>query len=193
MGECLKKCKGSRATEEVMQLNFSKKRKLYSEHGNEYCSAVELPENAVSPAASVISGCYKGDHSSEVGGRRLRSADLENVDWQSEGFGTEISTSINGIFSKEATPTSELCGASEQVILMDSSSASTKEPISPLPASPHSKISASVAKRPSAAELEEFFVVAEKYVQKRFAEKYNYDIAKDVPLKGRYQWVLLHP
>ncbi|KAL1544280.1 cyclin-dependent kinase inhibitor 6-like [Salvia divinorum] len=49
------------------------------------------------------------------------------------------------------------------------------------------------AKRPSAAELEEFFTEAEEYVQKRFAEKYNYDIVKDAPiLGGRYQWFRTH-
>ncbi|KAG6432944.1 hypothetical protein SASPL_104538 [Salvia splendens] len=48
----------------------------------------------------------------------------------------------------------------------------------------------SAAKTPSAAELEEFFTVAEEYVQKRFTQKYNYDIVKDAPiLGGRYQWV----
>ncbi|KAG6436264.1 hypothetical protein SASPL_101150 [Salvia splendens] len=48
----------------------------------------------------------------------------------------------------------------------------------------------SVAKTPSAAELDDFFTEAEEYVQKRFAQKYNYDIVKDAPIQGgRYQWV----
>ncbi|KAK4742315.1 hypothetical protein SAY87_000316 [Trapa incisa] len=46
---------------------------------------------------------------------------------------------------------------------------------------------------PPQEEIEEFFSVAEKYEQKRFTEKYNYDIARDVPLQGRYQWVSLKP
>ncbi|KAK7331086.1 hypothetical protein VNO77_25299 [Canavalia gladiata] len=46
---------------------------------------------------------------------------------------------------------------------------------------------------PTESELEEFFAVAEKDIQKRFSEKYNYDIVKDVPLKGRYEWVQLKP
>ncbi|XP_074379898.1 uncharacterized protein LOC141721051 isoform X2 [Apium graveolens] len=53
--------------------------------------------------------------------------------------------------------------------------------------------SAAVAKMPSTEEIEEFFSAAEKHEQKRFAEKYNYDIVKDVPLEGRYQWVCLKP
>nr|XP_043621767.1 cyclin-dependent kinase inhibitor 7-like [Erigeron canadensis] len=50
-----------------------------------------------------------------------------------------------------------------------------------------------VAKMPSAEELEEFFAKAEKYEQKRFADKYNFDIVKDVPIEGRYQWIKLKP
>ncbi|XP_022036412.1 cyclin-dependent kinase inhibitor 7 isoform X5 [Helianthus annuus] len=46
---------------------------------------------------------------------------------------------------------------------------------------------------PCAAEIEEFFSKAEKYEQKRFVEKYNYDIVKDVPMEGRYQWIELKP
>ncbi|KAF7840853.1 cyclin-dependent kinase inhibitor 7-like [Senna tora] len=45
---------------------------------------------------------------------------------------------------------------------------------------------------PPKEEIEEFFAMAEMYEQKRFAEKYNYDIAKDMPLEGRYQWVRLN-
>ncbi|GAA0160243.1 hypothetical protein LIER_16839 [Lithospermum erythrorhizon] len=45
-----------------------------------------------------------------------------------------------------------------------------------------------LTKMPSEAELEDFFSAAEKYEQNRFAEKYNYDIVKDVPLEGRYEW-----
>lgn len=46
---------------------------------------------------------------------------------------------------------------------------------------------------PTEFELEEFFSAAEKNIQKKFQEKYNYDIVKDVPLEGRYEWVQLKP
>lgn len=46
---------------------------------------------------------------------------------------------------------------------------------------------------PSQAQLEEFFSVAEKDIQRKFTEKYNFDIVKDKPLKGRYEWVPLKP
>ncbi|KAL8124876.1 uncharacterized protein LOC141719112 [Apium graveolens] len=46
---------------------------------------------------------------------------------------------------------------------------------------------------PSESELEEFLAVAEKNVRKQFIEKYNYDISKDEPLSGRYEWIKLKP
>ncbi|KAG8368346.1 hypothetical protein BUALT_Bualt15G0036000 [Buddleja alternifolia] len=191
MEEYLKRCesatmKSSKAMEEGVQMISGKKRKLYTKLENEYCGDVESVENCVSPAASrTSSGCSKHDESNDVVKESLRSPDLKNVDTQSDGFETEISTSINGgVFSREATPTSELCGDSEEVLLMSSSSTSKKTPEIPRRKIPSEKM-------PSAAELEEFFAAAEKCEQKRFAEKYNYDIVKDVPLEGKYQWVRL--
>ncbi|KAK2357145.1 cyclin-dependent kinase inhibitor [Trifolium repens] len=48
-------------------------------------------------------------------------------------------------------------------------------------------------KMPTESELDEFFSAAEKHVQKQFQNKYNFDIAKDMPLEGRYEWVQLKP
>ncbi|XP_050209263.1 cyclin-dependent kinase inhibitor 7-like isoform X2 [Mercurialis annua] len=55
------------------------------------------------------------------------------------------------------------------------------------------KIRLPAEKIPCQVEIDEFFAEAEKKEQKRFASKYNYDIAKDSPLEGRYQWVRLKP
>ncbi|XP_058735413.1 cyclin-dependent kinase inhibitor 6 [Vicia villosa] len=41
-------------------------------------------------------------------------------------------------------------------------------------------------------EIDEFFARFEREEQKRFSEKYNFDIVRDVPLEGRYEWVRLH-
>ncbi|KAK1264146.1 Cyclin-dependent kinase inhibitor 6 [Acorus gramineus] len=49
----------------------------------------------------------------------------------------------------------------------------------------------SEARMPSEAEIEEFLSAAEKAETKRFAEKYNYDVVKDAPLDGRYEWIRL--
>ncbi|XWS39965.1 hypothetical protein CRYUN_Cryun18bG0099600 [Craigia yunnanensis] len=101
---------------------------------------------------------------------------LRFVDLEAKSFETKFSTCINiNKFSRETTPLSELCGDSEEMN------------------SPEKKTPPSPAKPPSQAEIDEFFSVAEKYEQKRFADKYNYDIVKDVPLDGQYQWVRLKP
>ncbi|XP_039027276.1 cyclin-dependent kinase inhibitor 3-like [Hibiscus syriacus] len=42
---------------------------------------------------------------------------------------------------------------------------------------------------PTAQEVEEFFVCTEQQQQRQFIEKYNFDIANDLPLPGRYEWV----
>ncbi|KAK7386449.1 hypothetical protein VNO78_26685 [Psophocarpus tetragonolobus] len=44
-------------------------------------------------------------------------------------------------------------------------------------------------KMPTESELEEFFTAAEKDIHKRFTDKYNFDIVKEVPLEGRYEWL----
>ncbi|GAU30362.1 hypothetical protein TSUD_57730 [Trifolium subterraneum] len=41
-------------------------------------------------------------------------------------------------------------------------------------------------------EIDAFFARFEREEQKRFAEKYNFDIVKDLPMEGRYEWVRLH-
>ncbi|KAF3776994.1 Cyclin-dependent kinase inhibitor 3 [Nymphaea thermarum] len=46
---------------------------------------------------------------------------------------------------------------------------------------------------PPASEIEEFFAAFEKEEERRFAEKYNYDVVKDIPLAGRYEWVKVTP
>ncbi|KAH6772658.1 hypothetical protein C2S52_004533 [Perilla frutescens var. hirtella] len=191
MGEFLKRCESVRmecraTTEEDMRLSFSKKRKVYAKLENDCCG--EAVENSVSPAASrTTSSCSKHEDSSDVVKKSPRSPDLENADSLSKGFETEISTSTGRVFSREATPTSELYGDSEMHL-------SSKKKSSPPPTTLRRKIPNSAAeKMPSAAELEAFFSAAEKYEQKRFTEKYNYDIVKDLPLKGKYQWVRLLP
>ncbi|XP_047977141.1 cyclin-dependent kinase inhibitor 7-like isoform X1 [Salvia hispanica] len=175
-----------RAMEEDMRLNFNKKRKVYSELENESCGEAELAEDSPSPAASRTSSCSKREDSNDVVKMSPTSPDLENADSHSEGFVTEISASTGRVFSREATPTSELCGDSEHV---SPPPTSRKKSTNLRRKTPNSAADS----MPSAAELEAFFAAAEKYEQKRFSEKYNYDIVKDVPLEGKYQWVRLLP
>ncbi|KAL8545186.1 hypothetical protein ACS0TY_005397 [Phlomoides rotata] len=46
---------------------------------------------------------------------------------------------------------------------------------------------------PTTHEMEEFFACAEQPQQHQFIEKYNFDIANDLPLSGRYDWVRVMP
>ncbi|KAG0530633.1 hypothetical protein BDA96_05G203500 [Sorghum bicolor] len=41
---------------------------------------------------------------------------------------------------------------------------------------------------PTEAEIEAFFAAAELAERRRFAEAYNYDVALDCPLEGRFEW-----
>ncbi|GMI88227.1 hypothetical protein HRI_002492000 [Hibiscus trionum] len=128
-------------------------------------------------AGDMCSRLFSGDSSASRCSRNKSCEILKDrpriVDLEAKSSETEISTCTN-IYNFS----SELCGDSDE---MESPG---KKP-SPLPAKP--------PKMPSQAEIDEFFSVAEKYEQKRFAEKYNYDIVKDVPLDGRYRWIRLQP
>ncbi|KAK4768514.1 hypothetical protein SAY87_003655 [Trapa incisa] len=42
---------------------------------------------------------------------------------------------------------------------------------------------------PTMQEMEEFFALAEEQQHKLFLEKYNFDIVKDSPTPGRFEWV----
>ncbi|KAL4304515.1 hypothetical protein GQ457_10G020990 [Hibiscus cannabinus] len=123
---------------------------------------------------SSASRCSRNE-SCDILNDSLRIADLE-----AKSFETEISTCTNVNKFRETTPSSELCGYSDKM-----ESPAKKPSPSPSPSKP--------PKMPSQAEIDEFFSVAEKYEQKRFAEKYNYDIVKDVPLDGQYLWLRLQP
>ncbi|XP_022135631.1 cyclin-dependent kinase inhibitor 7 [Momordica charantia] len=107
----------------------------------------------------------------------LKFEDLE----QTKSFETVESTRVNGI-QRESTPTSELHGESDE---MDSPAANFL--------TEKQKPTDRPMKTPPISEIEDFFAEAEKYEQKRFSEKYNFDIVKDVPLEGRYQWIRLKP
>ncbi|XP_051147206.1 cyclin-dependent kinase inhibitor 7 [Andrographis paniculata] len=181
----------SREMEEDEQVLCWKRRRFCSEVENERQEVVV--ENFVaSPAASWTSGCSKDGESKDVVKSLRASTDLENLELKLDGYERENSTSMAGGFSRETTPTSELCGDSEEVLMNSVASTPTKKSPVPPSMSRRKSSSSSAEKMPSEAELEEFFTTAEKYEQKRFAEKYNYDIVKDVPLEGKYQWVRLH-
>ncbi|KAI8028461.1 Cyclin-dependent kinase inhibitor 7 [Camellia lanceoleosa] len=160
-----------------------KRRKLVSNTDDDQLVSRNSPEILVSPAMED-SGCVllsrcSSTESSQFVKHELRSVDLkvELEAHANSGFENEISTLISCRFSRETTPSSDE---------MESSTATKQSTTSLRRKHPE-------AKMPAAAEIEEFFSAAEKYEQKRFVDKYNYDVVKDVPLEGRYQWVQLKP
>ncbi|KAF0915592.1 hypothetical protein E2562_037043 [Oryza meyeriana var. granulata] len=46
---------------------------------------------------------------------------------------------------------------------------------------------------PPEEEMEAFLAAAESSVARRFAARYNYDVVKDAPMDGRYEWVRVRP
>ncbi|KAJ4897824.1 Cyclin-dependent kinase inhibitor 6 [Raphanus sativus] len=84
---------------------------------------------------------------------------------------TETSTSItSSSIRKAVNPVSE--EALGETTEMESSSSSAQK----------------VSESPTPGEIEEFLSELENKDQKRFIEKYNFDIVNDKPLQGRYKW-----
>ncbi|KAL7598952.1 hypothetical protein Lser_V15G24686 [Lactuca serriola] len=148
---------------------------------------VNFPEDIISSAESgycdhvLSSQCFNNDLSLDL------KAELR--------FQTETSMSSNDGFSRETCSLSEICGDSEE---MESPSTMKTQPPASAPPPPQAAATSrrkpvTVSNLPTAAEIDEFFSIAEKKEQKRFADKYNYDIVNDVPMEGRYQWVRLKP
>ncbi|XP_004511939.1 uncharacterized protein [Cicer arietinum] len=115
--------------------------------------------------------CCSSNGSVGLDEERIKSLDLEV-----ESAQVETSTCNCGeeIERREMSRSSELQGNSQELESMETNSHRPKN-------------------MPTELELDEFFASAEKDIQKKFQDKYNYDIVKDVPLEGRYEWVQLKP
>ncbi|CAL5333706.1 unnamed protein product [Camellia sinensis] len=174
----------------------SKRRKLASNLHEQLLNVnhryvLNSPENLVSssPASDRLAeecDCPRNLSTTEFDKEGLRSLDLNKVESQEAcSFENEISTLINCRFRREMTPSSEFSTDKDE---LESSTVTKPSSAASLLRRKHP-----VAKMPSAAEIEEFFSTAEKLEQKLFADKYNYDIKKDLPKEGRYQWVRLKP
>ncbi|XP_047340506.1 cyclin-dependent kinase inhibitor 7-like [Impatiens glandulifera] len=109
-----------------------------------------------------------------------RGLNNQKVKFYSNGYAREINNgdAINGDgFIREirisTPPLSEI---------MDSSSSQKSR-----------KSALNLRTQPTAAEIDEFFSVAEKEDRTRFINKYNFDVVKDIPLAGKYEWVQIKP
>ncbi|KAB2051702.1 hypothetical protein ES319_A12G072500v1 [Gossypium barbadense] len=125
------------------------------------------------------------DHDDDVSccSSNIESSDkriMELPDLEDESIEVETSTHFSSS-ERETTPLNELRAEPED---LDSTSR---------PSETNSRHRSPVEKMPTEAELEEFFAPAEEKLQKQFADKYNFDIVKDEPLEGRYEWIRLKP
>ncbi|KAJ6738965.1 CYCLIN-DEPENDENT KINASE INHIBITOR 4-RELATED [Salix koriyanagi] len=151
-----------------------------------------LPQGVISSENSSNSSGFLTGHSScrdspvsccssnapvQVVKDSLRLQDLE-----AKSSETESSTCIDRKF-RETTPSSEFHGNTDR---MGSPEAIDKKE------NLHQRNSPA-AGMPSLAEIDSFFAGAEREEQKRFAEKYNYDVVMDLPMEGHYQWICLKP
>ncbi|KAK2665114.1 hypothetical protein Ddye_003688 [Dipteronia dyeriana] len=203
MGDCTKKSKriagALEMEEEASGTNLTPKRTKFST-----CQQLKESKPSTTTNDVVVVSTHKKMTSSSSGfvfsdefsaSRCSSNVSLEIVkhslifaDLEVTSFETEVSTcNNNNKFSRETSPLSEICGDSEETSSMDHSPPKNQPPESRRRRSPEG------TKMPTAAEIDDFFSAAEKNEQKRFTEKYNYDIVKDVALEGRYQWVRLKP
>ncbi|GMI68838.1 hypothetical protein HRI_000553000 [Hibiscus trionum] len=162
----------SSTTSTTSYIQLRSRRILVDHHrhdGNRCLSANSNHDDEVSCCSSNI-------------GSSDKTIDIELPDLEDESFEVETSTHFSSSESmREMTPFSDLRAEPED---LNSASRSSET---------NSRRRSTVEKMPTEAELEEFFAPAEKKLQKQFAEKYNYDIGKDEPLVGRYEWVRLKP
>ncbi|TKY59105.1 Cyclin-dependent kinase inhibitor 7 [Spatholobus suberectus] len=186
MGECKRCALTIAAMEEASssEPTISKKRKTTANSANSFELQLRssntqqwFPDTTVSAEASVnsagtvVSGEFCSDRSC-CSSSYVKELHTTPLDLQTKGFETVDSTNRN---FKSFSLSSEFSGDSEESTLFPAKSSAARK-----------------VKTPPKAEIEEFFAMAEKYEQKRFAEKYNFDIVRDMPLEGRYQWVRLH-
>ncbi|XP_028765819.1 cyclin-dependent kinase inhibitor 7-like [Neltuma alba] len=148
------------------------------------------PASSVSSAGTVLSGrsfsCCSSNVVKTSSGvvNSTTPPPPQQPDLEAKGFETVESTCSDiKLFRRDMYLLSESFGDSEETMTLQ-----VKSP----PAVLSKQRNIPVAKMAPKEEIEEFFAMAEKYEQERFAEKYNYDIAKDMPLDGRYQWVRLN-
>ncbi|KAL5557030.1 hypothetical protein UlMin_039266 [Ulmus minor] len=145
------------------------------------CGRTIMEVECSSPSSDhVQASCCSSNGSSELDAEedRIKFVDLEEDD---ESVEVETSMYISCRRRREMTSSSRLRGESEEV------------ESAPKPAVVDSCQRSVVEKMPTETELEDFFAAAEKDIQKRFTDKYNYDFVKEAPLEGRYEWVRLKP
>ncbi|KAK7400815.1 hypothetical protein VNO78_12122 [Psophocarpus tetragonolobus] len=155
------------------QHSISKKRKTTASANSASDTRHTLPDSpeySLDSAGTLASAEFCSDRSC-CSSSHVKKLHATNLDLQTKGFETVDSTNRG---FKSFSLLSEFSGDSEESSVFPAKSSVVREKRK--------------AKTPPKAEIDEFFAMAEKYEQKRFAEKYNFDIVRDMPLEGRYQW-----
>ncbi|KAG6386860.1 hypothetical protein SASPL_152037 [Salvia splendens] len=174
-----------------------RKRKVYLGESELSASSIHLKAprlddvasaNSASPASSgdlscetvggddAFASCCTSNGSGDLTKETSKFVDLEDNEDTVEVLTTSAGDSLDCRERSETTPVREARGESGEL-------ESIREP--------DPRRHSAEMKMPSEAELEEFFAAAEKNIQQKFIDKYNYDIVKDQPLEGRYEWVLV--
>lgn len=110
-------------------------------------------------------------------------------DYIPEGSASNNSESGRDRERRETTPSSHRLPAAGELSDLESDLAGKNSSQSPAAATTAAAQEAGRARMPPAAEIEEFFAAAEEAQAQRFASKYNFDIARGVPLDaGRFEW-----
>ncbi|XP_030450555.2 cyclin-dependent kinase inhibitor 7-like [Syzygium oleosum] len=145
------------------------------------------PPAPPSPTPAVASGlpsiptgdrpsCFRCDHlrtavkSGENPNKRKRFLASEAEDLKIE---TEDKTCSDGNLRREAPASLD----------------APRRPETQPPPAPAAGAEAAKVRSACAAEIEAYLSAMEREQQRRFADKYNYDVVNDVPLEGRYEWI----
>lgn len=195
MGRFLRKCEElvEKAAAEMEATAAGRKRKVCTGESELSASSIQLKTrrladvaagNSASPANSgslscdeALASCCSSNGSSELAKETSKFVDLEDNEATVEFLTSSAGDSLDcGGERRETTPLRETAAELGEL-------ESTEGPREPNPLRRSAQV-----KMPSEAELEEFFAAAEKSLQQKFIDKYNYDIVKDQPLEGRYEW-----
>ncbi|EEF41251.1 cyclin-dependent kinase inhibitor 3 [Ricinus communis] len=143
---------------------------------------------------SSVKGSRDCEEEEEVEGCFGKKGEMLALKCEADDFGVEVSFGENYLDSdsrdrstRESTP----CN-----LIKDSDATGT-------PCSTTGQASSTATNRrvrnniqrsiPTTHEMEEFFTCAEQRQRRLFIEKYNFDVANDLPLPGRYEWVQVIP
>ncbi|CDP02486.1 unnamed protein product [Coffea canephora] len=139
------------------------------------------------------SSCCSSNGSSELDYDTSESVDPK-VEEEEEGT-VEVTTSTYELENccRERRGTAPWAEVQAESGELESTTASRLRSMSSEENSSRCRTSTEEKNMPSKDELEEFFSAAEKNLQQKFAQKYNFDIVKEEPLQGRYEWVRVNP